>query len=136
MAEEDQQITVFDYVGGAAFFERLVDEFYDRVEADQALLALYPDPTDLGPARRRFRLFLAQYWGGPQTYNEERGHPRLRMRHQPFVIDQAGRDRWMAAMTGALDVLAPEPMIRERFDAYFAMSADAMVNAELQVPEQ
>lgn len=129
MADDGQQVTVFDHVGGLVFFERLVDEFYDRVEADQALLALYPDPTDLGPARRRFRLFLAQYWGGPQTYNEERGHPRLRMRHQPFVIDQAGRDRWMSAMTGALDVLAPEPMIRERFDAYFAMSADAMVNA-------
>jgi len=124
----EQQVTVFDYVGGLEFFERLVDEFYDRVEADKALLALYPDPNDLGPARRRFCLFLSQYWGGPQTYNDERGHPRLRMRHQPFVIDQAGRDRWVAAMTGALDVLAPEPMIRERFDVYFAMSADAMVN--------
>jgi hemoglobin len=77
----------------------------------------------------RLQLFLAQYWGGPTTYSDERGHPRLRMRHAPFVVDAAARDRWLAAMRAALDELDPPPAIRERFDAYFDMSADAMRNA-------
>src|SRR6478752_9035444 len=79
------QVTIFQAVGGQPFFDRLVDRFYDRVEADDVLLRLYPDQHDLGPARRHLALFLGQYWGGPATYNAERGHPRLRMRHAPFV---------------------------------------------------
>jgi hemoglobin len=123
-----EQVTVYDYVGGMPFFEQLVERFYARVETDEVLLRLYPDQDDLGPARERLALFLAQYWGGPQTYSESRGHPRLRMRHIPFTIGQRERDHWVAAMTAALDELAPDEIVRERFDAYFAMSADAMMN--------
>jgi hemoglobin len=122
------EITVYEAVGGMDFFDRLVDAFYRRVEADLDLLALYPEPDDLAGARERLRLFLAQYWGGPTTYSEQRGHPRLRMRHAPYPIDAAARDRWLAAMRGALDELDPPPAIRFRFDSYFDMAADAMVN--------
>ena len=91
--------TLYEAVGGEPFFVRLVDLFYDNVEADADLLALYPEPDDLSGSRReRFRLFLCQYWGGPSTYSEQRGHPRLRMRHGTFVIDPAARDRWLVAM--------------------------------------
>jgi hemoglobin len=125
---EDASVSVYDAVGGMAFFEALASAFYDRVADDDVLLPLYPDPSDLGPARDRLALFLGQYWGGPTTYSDERGHPRLRMRHTPFRIGDDERDRWLAAMHGALDSLAPPPALRERFDAYFAMSADAMRN--------
>ena len=127
-AQADSQTTVYDAVGGAVFFERLVDEFYRRVEKDAELLALYPDTSDLVGARRRLTMFLVQYWGGPTTYSDERGHPRLRMRHAPFAIDSAARDRWLGAMRGALDELAPDPAIRFRFDSYFDMAAEGMIN--------
>ncbi len=121
-------ITIYDAAGGLAFFAGLVDSFYRHVAADEVLLSLYPDPVDLGPARRRLTLFLVQYWGGPTTYSDERGHPRLRMRHAPFPVDAEARDRWLKAMTAALDEMAPPPVLRERFDAYFEMSASAMQN--------
>jgi hemoglobin len=119
---------VYEVVGGQAFFDRLVDGFYRRVEADPVLLGLYPDPGDLDGARRRLALFLAQYWGGPTTYSDERGHPRLRMRHAPFAIGPVERDHWLAAMTASLDDLDPPAEVREAFDAYFAMAADSMMN--------
>ena len=120
--------SVYDAAGGMPFFERLVDAFYSRVARDEVLLRLYPEPEDLGPARERLTLFLAQYWGGPTTYSEARGHPRLRMRHAPFVVGERERDRWLLAMTGALDEVQPTSDVRARFDAYFAMSAEAMRN--------
>ena len=119
---------VFDRVGGQAFFDRLVDGFYDRVEADPVLLRLYPDPEDLDGARRRLALFLAQYWGGPTTYSQERGHPRLRMRHAPFAIGPEERDHWLAAMTASLDDQDLTPDVREAFDSYFEMAAGSMMN--------
>jgi hemoglobin len=119
---------VYDRVGGQAFFDRLVDGFYDRVEADPVLLRLYPDPDDLQGARRRLALFLAQYWGGPSTYSQERGHPRLRMRHAPFAIGPEERDHWLAAMTASLDDQDLAADVREAFDAYFAMAAGSMMN--------
>lgn len=127
-----KQFTVFDAVGGMAFFTALTAGFYRRVAADPVLLSLYPTPDDLGPAERRMCLFLAQYWGGPGTYSEERGHPRLRMRHNPFVIGPTERDHWMVAMTAALDDIADgmEPALRVRFDEYFAMSSEAMRNSD------
>lgn len=125
----DPEVSVFEAAGGMGFFEQLVDAFYARVAADEVLLRLYPTPEDLAPARARLTLFLAQYWGGPTTYSDARGHPRLRMRHAPFVVGTTERDHWMAAMTGALDSMDPAPALRERFDAYFAMSAEAMRNA-------
>ena len=93
--------TPYDDFGGEAFFERLVAAFYARVAHDPILRPMYPD-EDLAAAERRLRLFLMQYWGGPQTYSDERGHPRLRMRHMDFRIDAAARDRWLSLMHDAM----------------------------------
>lgn len=122
--------TLYDEVGGMPFFEALVDRFYAAVAGDPVLLRLYPDRHDLGPARRRLTLFLAQYWGGPATYSEERGHPRLRQRHFPFEIGPAERDHWLAAMRGAIEATSPTPEVTARLDAYFASSAEAMRNRD------
>ena len=89
------ETSLYDAAGGMPFFVALVDAFYDGVAADPEFLAIYPHPDDLGPAREHLTLFLAQYWGGPTTYSDERGHPRLRMRHMPFVIGAPERDRWL-----------------------------------------
>ena len=120
--------SVYDAVGGMPFFEALVGRFYDGVEVDPELLALYPTPSDLRDARHRLTLFLAQYWGGPSTYSDERGHPRLRMRHAPFAIGPEERDRWLTHMRAALDALQPPPPIRQAFDEYFDMAAESMRN--------
>jgi hemoglobin len=122
------EVSVYEAVGGMSFFAGLVDRFYDGVQDDPALLALYPEPDDLAGARHRLTLFLAQYWGGPSTYSEERGHPRLRMRHAPFAVDVEARDRWLRHMTDALDAMAPAPELRARFDEYFAFAAESMRN--------
>jgi len=98
--------TVFDRVGGTEFFERLAAAFYASVRTDPVLLALYPQPDDLDGAAQRLALFLMQYWGGPTTYSDERGHPRLRMRHAAYPIDEAMRDRWLSHMNAALDSCA------------------------------
>ncbi|HTG46988.1 MAG TPA: globin [Actinomycetota bacterium] len=128
MAATDR--TIYDAAGGMAFFEELVDRFYDGVAEDPPLLALYPTPEDLRGARHRLTLFLAQYWGGPTTYSDERGHPRLRMRHAVFAIGPDARDRWLAHMRAALDHLGPEPDVRAAFDEYFGMAAEAMRNRD------
>ena len=120
--------TLFDAVGGMPFFEELVDRFYDGVAGDPALLAVYPDPADLGPARRHLALFLAQYWGGPAEYSALRGHPALRMRHAPFPIDDDARDRWLTHMRAALRAMDPEPAVARAFEEYVAMAADALRN--------
>lgn len=122
--------TLYDAAGGMPFFESLVDGFYDRVEQDPVLLRLYPDLGDLEGARRRLTLFLAQYWGGPTAYSDERGHPRLRMRHMPFEVGPAERDHWLDAMRGALDDLSPPPEIRGPLDEYLDMAAEAMRNRD------
>ena len=93
--------TVYEAVGGQRFFDDLVDRFYDAVEGDPLLRPMYP--RDMRPSRARLAGFLAQYWGGPPRYSEERGHPRLRMRHMPFAIGWDERDAWMAHMTASLD---------------------------------
>jgi len=98
--------TLFDRVGGTEFFQRLAAAFYASVRTDPVLLALYPQPDDLDGAAQRLALFLMQYWGGPTTYSNERGHPRLRMRHAAYPIDEAMRDRWLSHMNAALDVCA------------------------------
>ncbi len=123
----DDDISVYEAVGGMAFFTALVERFYRRVEHDIMLRPLYPD--DLRPSAEHLALFLAQYWGGPTTYSEARGHPRLRMRHAPFSIGQRERDRWMAAMTAAIDEAGVSPELRQRLVDYFTMAADHMINA-------
>lgn len=122
--------SLYDAAGGMAFFESLVGRFYDGVAADPDLLRVYPQPEDLSEARRNLTLFLAQYWGGPRTYDGERGHPRLRMRHAPFAIGPAERDRWLLHMRAAIAGLAPAPDVAARLDAYFEMAAEAMRNRE------
>jgi hemoglobin len=122
--------TLYEEVGGMPFFEALVDRFYLGVEADPDLLALYPNQDDLTGARRRFALFLAQYWGGPGTYSQERGHPRLHMRHVPFAIDPAARDRWLVAMRAAVADADPAPAVAGRLLRYFEMAAEAMRNRD------
>jgi hemoglobin len=124
------QLTVYEAAGGMPFFEALVDRFYAGVATDPVLLSLYPEPEDLRGARHRLTLFLAQYWGGPSAYGDERGHPRLRMRHAPFAIGPDERDHWVAHMTDALDAVAPAPELRARFDEYFAFAAESMRNRD------
>lgn len=120
-------ISVYDAVGGMPFFTALVERFYARVSKDIMLRPLYPD--DLGPSTVHLALFLAQYWGGPTTYSDQRGHPRLRMRHAPFAVGQRERDHWLAAMSAALDECELEPEVRQRFDDYFTMAADHLINS-------
>ena len=122
------EVTLYEAAGGMPFFAALVDAFYDGVAADAELLAIYPTPDDLAPARRRLTLFLAQYWGGPTTYSDERGHPRLRLRHMPFAIGDAERDRWLLHMRAAVDALDPPEPVRRALLDYFALAADAMRN--------
>jgi hemoglobin len=122
--------TVYELVGGLPFFVDLVDRFYKGVALDPVLLPLYPEPDDLAPARRRLSLFLAQYWGGPTTYSDERGHPRLRMRHAPFVIGPVERDRWLRHMRAAVDAMEPPPEARDALLAYFDMAAESMRNSD------
>ena len=126
----ETELNVYESVGGMPFFERLVDRFYEGVEGDPLLLRLYPEPENLAPARHKLALFLAQYWGGPSTYNEERGHPKLRMRHSPFEIGPEERDLWLAHMRAAVASLEPAPAVAQAFEEYFAMAAEAMRNRE------
>jgi len=123
----DEDTSVYDAVGGMPFFVALVERFYAKVAKDIMLRPLYPD--DLGPPAEHLALFLAQYWGGPTTYSEGRGHPRLRMRHAPFAIGQRERDRWMAAMTASLTEAHLDPELEQRFVDYFTMAADHLINA-------
>ncbi len=127
---DEVEMTVYEAVGGDPFFVALVDRFYAGVADDPILLPLYPEQDDLTGAKERLALFLIQYWGGPTTYSDTRGHPRLRMRHAPYVIGQAERDAWMARMTEAVegaDDLHPE--LAARFLEYFTMAADHLVNS-------
>jgi hemoglobin len=120
--------TFFDAVGGEPTFRRLVDKFYEGVAADPLLRPMYPE-EDLGPAADRFTLFLMQYWGGPTTYSDDRGHPRLRMRHAPFRVDAAARDAWLSHMRVAVDSIGlPEEQRVQLWD-YLERAAYFMVNA-------
>ena len=121
------RLTLYDRAGGTPFFEALVGRFYDGVETDPELRPVYPEP-ELAGARHRLTLFLIQYWGGPTTYDEERGHPRLRMRHAPFAIGPAERDRWLFHIRAAMTELAPPDDVAAELERYFAMAAEAMRN--------
>ena len=121
------ETSLYEAVGGMPFFERLVDRFYEGVAADPVLRPMYPE-DDLTEASRRLTLFLVQYWGGPTTYAEERGHPRLRMRHAAFPIDDVARDRWLTHMRVAIDELAPPEEIRAPLVGYLEVAADSMRN--------
>jgi Truncated hemoglobins len=124
------EVSVFDALGGMAFFEGLVDRFYDGVAADPVLLAVYPHPEELAPARRHLALFLAQYWGGPDDYNIQRGHPALRRRHLEFPIGPTIRDRWSFHMREAVTKMQPPPAIADAMLEYFQIAAESLRNLE------
>lgn len=117
----------FEAVGGHETFARLVKRFYEGVAGDDILKPMYPE-EDLEPAEERLRLFLEQYWGGPSTYQELRGHPRLRMRHMPFKVNPEARDRWLHHMKVAVDELDLAPVYREELWSYLERAAYAMLN--------
>ena len=126
-------MTFYEEVGGAETFERLVHEFYVGVAADPELRALYPE-EDLAPAERRLRMFLEQYFGGPNAYSQERGHPRLRMRHAPFPVTLDMRDRWMRHMLAAMDTLDLAEAHAEAMRDYFMRAAHMLVNTDETPP--
>jgi hemoglobin len=123
---------LYERVGGQPFFERLVDLFYEGVATDPVLLPLYPEAPDLTGARHRLTGFLVQYWGGPTTYSDERGHPRLRMRHLPFHIGPAERDHWLTHMAAAVEQVCVETDaghdVRDELLAYFVPAAEHLRN--------
>lgn len=119
--------TLYDLVGGEPVFRLLVERFYARVAGDPLLRPIYPE-ADLAGATERLTLFVIQYWGGPSTYSDRRGHPRLRMRHVPFAIGQAERDAWLRHMTAAVDSLEFAPAIRKTLLDYFEAASRAMIN--------
>ena len=123
---ETQRDSLFARVGGEPFFTALVDRFYQGIETDPLLRPLYP--ADLEAPRRHLALFLMQYWGGPPTYNQERGHPRLRMRHFPFPIGRAERDAWLSHMRQAVKESGAPAADTEALLAYFETAATSLMN--------
>jgi len=124
-----QPTSFYEAVGGEETFRRLVHRFYQGVAEDPVLRPVYP-AKDLGPAEEHLRLFLIQYWGGPRTYDELRGHPRLRMRHARFAIGEAERDAWLRQMRVALDELELDPALDAQLWEYLVMAAHSLVNVE------
>jgi hemoglobin len=130
---DDAGVTLYEAVGGLSFFERLVEAFYVRVQADPILIRLYPE-SELSGAKRRLATFLGQYWGGPPVYQEERGHPALKMRHFPYSIGPEERDHWMVAMRGAVEELDPIPQVKQMLMEYFTMAAEHLRNDRMPRP--
>lgn len=121
--------SLYDRVGGQPWFDALVDRFYEGVESDPVLRPLYPE--DLEPGKRHLALFLGQYWGGPTTYSEERGHPRLRARHLPFPIGEPERDAWVRHMTAAVRAGDVDEATEAELLAYFTDAGTFMINQNL-----
>jgi hemoglobin len=120
--------TLYEIVGGEAFFVALVERFYVHVAEDPVLRPLYP--ADLEPGKAHLSGFLAQYWGGPPNYSMVRGHPRLRMRHAPFIIGQAERDAWVTHMRTAVDSSEAAPVVKSELMAYFKNTATFLINRQ------
>ncbi len=125
----EQTGTIFERVGGHETFARMARAFYEGVADDPPLRAMYPE-EDLGPAEDRLRMFLEQYWGGPKTYSETRGHPRLRMRHAPYAVTPRQRDRWLHHMHAAIDTLDMAASEEAELREYMTRAAHFMVNAD------
>jgi hemoglobin len=129
--EAMDQVSFYDAVGGAETFNAIVSRFYEQVPEDEILRELYP-LDDLPGAEDRLRMFLEQYWGGPRTYSDERGHPRLRMRHAPFRISEIERDAWLRCMRTAvasIDAHTLDDEHRTELLDYLEMAANSLVNA-------
>lgn len=117
----------YERFGGAAAFEKLVDNFYENVKVNDILKPMYPD-EDFVAAARRLRMFLEQYWGGPHTYSDERGHPRLRMRHAPYSIGIAERDAWLACMKPAVEQMGLSEELYGELWSYLEGAANFLMN--------
>ncbi len=126
MSNQPEAITVFEAAGGQPAFERIIDRFYAGIESDTLLRPMYP--ADLTESRRHMVLFLMQYFGGPGTYSQERGHPRLRMRHAPYAIGVPERDAWMRHMANAVKAEGLTPQVEAIFMEYFERVATFMMN--------
>jgi len=125
---EAVQGNFWQQIGGRPTFEKLVRAFYDGIRTDEVLMPMYPEQPELEPAIQRLTGFLEQYWGGPGTYSQERGHPRLRMRHAPFKVNPDARDRWLGHMRAAVDTLELSPLDDATLWDYLDRAAHAMVN--------
>ncbi|HIZ35025.1 MAG TPA: globin [Candidatus Ruania gallistercoris] len=126
-ARRERPDSFYAAVGGAPTFRFIVHRFYQQVATDDLLRPMYPE-QDLGPAEDRLRMFLEQYWGGPTTYSETRGHPRLRMRHVPFRVTPAARDRWLEFMTVAVKEAGLAPLHEATLLDYLERAAHSLVN--------
>jgi hemoglobin len=124
----NNEVSLYQEVGGSDFFIELVNKFYEGVINDEVIISLYPDRNDLEGAKERLSLFLMQYWGGPTTYSDERGHPRLRQRHFPFAIGERERDHWLMHMQGAIDAMPTSDSVRTRLSEYMSNAAQHLVN--------
>ena len=122
------EVSLYKEVGGSDFFVELVNKFYEGVVNDEIIISLYPDRNDLEVAKERLSLFLMQYWGGPTTYSDERGHPRLRQRHFPFAIGERERDHWLMHMQSAIDAMPASDSVRTRLSEYMSNAAQHLVN--------
>jgi hemoglobin len=118
----------YERVGGTETFRKLVAKFYEGVATDDVLRPMYPE-EDLGPAAERLQLFLEQYWGGPTTYQEQRGHPRLKMRHMPFKINPLARERWLLHMRAAVEAIELPQLLEAELWGYLDRAATAMLNS-------
>ena len=127
MRAGNEPVSLYEAVGGEQTFRKLVDAFYAGVAADPVLRALYPE-QDLAPAAERLRMFLIQYWGGPTTYSDNRGHPRLRMRHVPFTVNREAHDAWLRHMRDAVDELGLSEEHEQQLWKYLTYAAASMVN--------
>ena len=121
------EMSFYDQIGGAETFRKIVARFYEQVAADPVMSEMYPE-EDLGPAEERLRMFLEQYWGGPTTYSDTRGHPRLRMRHQPYAVTPEARDTWLKYMRVALKEANLSPLHEATFWDYLERAAHSLVN--------
>ena len=126
--QEDEGPTFYEAIGGYPTIAKIVDRFYEGVAGDEVLRPLYPE-EDLAPAAERFTMFLVQYWGGPTTYSDKRGHPRLRMRHAPFKVNVEAKDHWLTHFRTGLDAANLPPELDAKFWDYVTHAAQFMVNS-------
>lgn len=127
MTETHEQSSFYEQIGGEETFREIVAEFYRGVKEDPVLAPMYPQ-HDWEGAEERLMLFLSQYWGGPKTYSENRGHPRLRMRHQPYKVNPDARDRWLKHMRAAVDAVALPQLHEAELWDYFERAAASLLN--------
>ena len=125
---DEESVSFYDEIGGWDTFHRLVERFYLGVATDPVLRPMYPE-EDLSGAQERFTLFLVQYWGGPTTYSDTRGHPRLRMRHAPYAVTPDAKEHWLLHFRAALDEADLTPEQDEKFWNYITYAAQSMVNS-------